>query len=76
MKFTCILAALLASAVALRVEPVNEPTYNKADADACKASKGRYKRDGLVGNYYCVHTFKNAFKPCTSSSECEGGCIV
>lgn len=67
MKFVCMIAALFASAYALRVNPTTQPAYNKEEAAACKASRGSYRRDGLMGSYYCIHNYKNAFKPCKSS---------
>ena len=75
MKLTLLIAAVFASATALRVADP-KATYNTEEAKACKASGGRYGRGGLAGGFTCVKNYKDAFKPCTSSDGCEGDCIV
>lgn len=53
-----------------------EGNFNSADQTACKKNGGRYRKDGLAGFYTCVKGYKDAFKPCTKSDDCQGDCIV
>ena len=83
MKFILILSALFAtSAFGLKIDAheaagsASNSNYDSAKAAECKKSGGRYKKQGLAGNYVCVKTYKDAFRKCTSSDQCEGDCIV
>ena len=43
---------------------------------ACKARGGTISTAGLAAKPHCVLPTKDAGKPCTSSAQCEAGCIA
>jgi hypothetical protein len=43
---------------------------------SCSLSGGRWTTGGILLSQYCVHTFPDAGKPCKSSDECMGGCVL
>ena len=74
MKFVLLLSALFATTTfGIRVQDSN---YDAAAASECRKNGGRYKKVGLMGNYSCVKTYKDAFKSCTKSDDCLGDCIA
>jgi hypothetical protein len=42
----------------------------------CSLSGGTWTRGGIAGTLFCVHTYPDAGKPCQSSDECMGGCVL
>lgn len=73
MKLNLLLAdSLFASVISLKVE-LSYEQYPKEKV-LCEAKFGTYKK--IKGQYYCVNSHSDAFKSCTSSSQCTGGCIV
>ena len=74
MKFVLLLSALFAtSAFGLKIDAHEAPVgatdskYDSAQAAECKKSGGRYRKQGIAGNYACVKTYKDAFRKCTNS---------
>jgi len=44
--------------------------------EICMREGGEWKKAGLTGIYRCIHKYPDGGKPCTSSNECIGLCIV
>lgn len=42
----------------------------------CEKTNGKWIKGGLAQRYTCVHTYPDAGKPCNSSKEWFGGCIL
>lgn len=76
MKIFCVLATFFAAASSLTVVRPSGPVYNREDAKACRAKGDKYVKVGIVGNFACVHLYKDGNKSCESSNDCEGDCIV
>lgn len=45
------------------------------NAQRCAERGGDWRRVCLAQSLYCVPIFADAGKPCTNSSECQGGCV-
>lgn len=75
MKFVYLITAFFASTNTLRVASDTE-NYSSEDANKCKSEGGSYGRQGLMGFWGCVKNHSDAFKPCKSSDDCLGDCIV
>lgn len=44
---------------------------------SCTLIRGRWIRDGIAGQaQYCLHSYPDAGKPCQSSEDCMGRCLV
>lgn len=56
--------------------PNNKKPTEDAGAATCRAEGGRWMLVGLEGTYQCIHRYPDAGKPCSSSQECTGGCII
>ena len=73
MKFVLLLSALLATTTfGIKMST----SYDPVDARKCAKSGGQYKKGGLWGTYSCIKKYADAYKPCTSSEDCLGDCIV
>jgi hypothetical protein len=42
----------------------------------CAMSGGALTRGGIGGKLLCVHPYSDGGKPCDSSTECIGGCVL
>lgn len=42
----------------------------------CAEEGGVWQKVGVLGKYQCIHTYSDGGKMCTSSSQCQGGCIA
>ena len=78
MKIVLLAAAFLAtSALGLNIHRHEAPSpkvdsapADKAQEAECRKSGGRYKREGIIGTWGCVKSYKDAYKLCSSSDEC------
>ena len=43
---------------------------------ACSISGGEWAVRGMAENAFCLRTYQDAGKPCQSSEECMGGCVL
>jgi hypothetical protein len=43
---------------------------------SCSFSGGRWAVGGMAQSPFCLRTFPDAGKPCKSSDECMGGCVL
>ena len=43
---------------------------------SCTFRGGEYTTGGLLDAEYCLYTYSDGGKPCSSSTECEGNCIL
>jgi hypothetical protein len=84
LPLTALHLALVALAMALTTTPgltatnVNPPTpaTERALRAECAAKGGTISTAGLAAKPHCVLPTRDAGKPCTSSSQCEAGCIA
>lgn len=66
--------APIASPSAQPTSPFQQP-MSAEKRTACTASGGTIERRGRIGAEVCVHTYADAGKACTDSSQCEGKCV-
>ena len=55
---------------------LGNPWKRNPEKISCAVTGGEWRREGLAGVFRCVHKYADAGKPCQSSDECLGGCIV
>ena len=42
----------------------------------CDMNGGELSRAGIEGKLVCIRPYSDGGKPCSSSEECEGGCVI
>ena len=58
----------------LSVEPGQTPSA--AQTASCTTRGGEFRRSGLAGFWLCVVPYADAGKPCSDTSDCQGGCMT
>ena len=52
------------------------PYIGNTEKVTCENEGGEWIQAGLSQEFRCVHKYFDGGKPCSSSNECIGGCIV
>ena len=73
VRWTLLLAMLVAIPVAAETA---RDGMSASERKACKAKGGSISTAGLAARPHCVLPTRDAGKACTSSSQCEAGCIA
>lgn len=47
-----------------------------SNEEKCASEGGRWEVSGLLGEFWCIHTFPDGGKACENSDECEGDCVI
>lgn len=58
------------------IEDMRAQSLAEIDQEACAASGGVVRQEGMLGLYRCVKPFADAGKACRSKSDCEGKCLA
>jgi len=58
------------------IEDLRAQSLAEIDQEACAASGGVVRQEGMLGMYRCVRPFADAGKACRSKSDCEGKCLA
>lgn len=53
-----------------------DPHLIENQREACTKNGGRFGPGGLSGTFVCFETPKDANKPCSVASDCDGACLA